>query len=396
MDDRRRGLKLIEVMVIVGVIGLLMGVVIIPIRNARALGRRAQCQNNMKNLGLALVQFSTNRNYYPNAGTFFDDPAVHGGDPAKSNIYRAIVNPASLAGKNNPCLKSWVLDIMPYLDSNDFKYDFKESYLSTKSSGPSQPGNFSVCTTSLAGLHCPEDPTYRPNQGNLSYAVNGGFARWYPIPVGWAGGKKDGQARNGGVLNWTDDRNPLGVGRKLGVMFLGTHTGDQPWDVKTTPSGISDGASNTLLLGENTLVGYSPGTTYSGGLPTNWGCPLPNFCMFLGSDDVCRSTRSETDCLAGQLKPGPRGETGAGWSWASRAGSFERMNYGADFTVEGSFPFVNSGHPGGSNFIFCDGSLRFVSRSIDGTVYARLITPAGGALPAPIRQGNETFGDLNP
>ena len=38
-------------------------------------------------------------------------------------------------------------------------------------------------------------------------------------------------------------------------------------------------------------------------------------------------------------------------------------------------------------FVFCDGATRFVSETIDGTVYAKLITPAGGLLPRAIRQG---------
>lgn len=286
-----------------------------------------------------------------------------------------------------------------YLSTNEREIPpnlFRESDPGTAGHEKARISNFLINTTSLAILRCPDDPTTQPSQGNLSYAVNGGFARWYPIPVGWIGGAKDGQSRNGGILHWGDDeKSRLAIGSKLGVMFLGSHTGDQPWDIKTTPSGISDGASTTLLLGENTLTGYSPGTPYSGGLPTNWACPLPNFAMFLASDDVCRSTQSESDCLAGQLQPKPNGETGAGWSWANRAGSFERINYGANLKVEGSSPFVNSGHPGGSNFVFCDGSVRFIPSTIDGAVYARLITPAGSALPAPIRQGQESFSALD-
>ncbi len=387
MDERRRGLKLIEVMVIVLVVGVLLGIIVIPIRNAREAGRRTQCQNNMRQLGLGLVQFSTAKNRYPNAGTFYDDPEIHGGDPSKSNIYRAIVDPASFASKPDPLLYNWVCDISCYLDYDGFcnAIDREKSYLdATPTSGV--PNNRMVCSTALAILRCPDDPTTTPGQGNLSYVVNGGFARWYPIPVSWWGSNKDGQSWNGGVLHWAEEGKQLYVGQKLGVMFLGTQTGDQPWDIKTRPSDITDGFSNTLLIGENTLVGYSNGNRYSGGLPTNWACPLPNFTMFLGSDDVCRSKGSETDCLAGQLKPSSGGASGKGWSWASRAGSFERIGYGDRFTVEGSFPFVNSGHPDGNNFVYCDGSVQFLSHSIDGKVYARLITPAGGALPAEIRQ----------
>ncbi len=45
-------------------------------------------------------------------------------------------------------------------------------------------------------------------------------------------------------------------------------------------------------------------------------------------------------------------------------------------------------HRGGSYFTFCDGAVRFLSESIDGTVYAKLITPAGGRLPRAMTQSS--------
>jgi prepilin-type processing-associated H-X9-DG protein len=183
---------------------------------------------------------------------------------------------------------------------------------------------------------------------------------------------------------WKDHQ---AICKKLGVMFLGTQTGDQPWDITTRPADITDGMSNTLLVAENTLAGYSKGTPYSGGWETNWACPLPNFAMFLASDDVCRTARSAGDCLGGQLAPDPKWASGKGWARANQKGTFENINFGQRLTIEGSFPFANSAHPGGSHFVFCDGAVRFVSDTIDGTVYAGLITPGGMRLPSGIRQG---------
>jgi prepilin-type processing-associated H-X9-DG protein len=179
-------------------------------------------------------------------------------------------------------------------------------------------------------------------------------------------------------------------------MFLGTHTGDQPWDIATAPADIADGAAYTLLVGENTLAGYSKGTRYSGGLATNWACPLPNFAMFLGSDDVCRTARSNANCLGGQLRPGPRGADGQGWTQANQVGTFEDINYGQRLTVEGSFPFANSAHSSGSNFAFCDGTVRFLNSTIDGAIYAKLITPAGTLLPAELRQSQVDANEIDP
>jgi len=393
MAERSYRLRLIDIIVVVMVVGVAVGLLLPAMSTGHFASHRAQCQNNMRNVGLALVQFETTKDQSPNAGTIFDDPSHHGGDPACSNIRRALTEPASFADEPDPLRHSWVVDISPYLDYQDLYnvWSQEEPYTSESRPGPTELSNATVASSSLSILRCPEDPTSQPDVGNLSYVVNGGFARWYADPIGWVGSNQDGKSSDGGTLRWAaeagDWKGTLAVGKRLGVMFLGTQTGDQPWDIKTTPKDLIDGGSNTFLLGENTLAGYSKGTRYSGGLPSNWACPLPNFTMFLGSDDVCRSGRLETDCLAGQLRPTSTGATGEGWSRANSPGSFERVNGASgQLTVEGSFPFVNSGHVTGSNFVMCDGSVRFVSAKIDGKLYAELITPGGTALPGSLRQ----------
>ena len=52
-----------------------------------------------------------------------------------------------------------------------------------------------------------------------------------------------------------------------------------------------------------------------------------------------------------------------------------------DPTAEGTSPFTSSGHPGRFNTVFCDGSVKFLSANIDGTVYSTITTPTGSKLP---------------
>jgi prepilin-type processing-associated H-X9-DG protein len=194
-----------------------------------------------------------------------------------------------------------------------------------------------------------------------------------------------------------------GVTSKMGVMFLNSvydstfpldqasvpasQNGRNPqWGgVKTTLASIADGTGSTVLLGESTLVGYSSGVPYSGGQATNWAAPFPNFAMFIGSDKICGTSGTCTSTFGTPGSYLPTDDLPA-WSIANKVGTFENIAYGQVLTLKGSFPFINSGHPAGANYAFCDGSVRFINNTIDGTVFAKILTPAGTKLPLPYKQ----------
>jgi prepilin-type processing-associated H-X9-DG protein len=111
---------------------------------------------------------------------------------------------------------------------------------------------------------------------------------------------------------------------------------------------------------------------------------MPNFTSFIGPSNVC-GVPSTFDCTAGQLAP--TGDLdGLGWSLANKVGTFANINGGQNLTVEGEYPFSNSAHPSGCNMAFVDGAVRFISATIDGTVYSKIITPAGSKLPLYCKQ----------
>src|SRR5262249_44589244 len=152
---------------------------------------------------------------------------------------------------------------------------------------------------------------------------------------------------------------------------------------RTTFAALYDGASNTILLSENTLAGAGSPSTYSKNTETNWASPLAGFCMFFGLPIICGTNGQ---CISGALEPQSGGVDGPGWAMANRVGTWANINFGQNLTIDGSFPFSNSAHAGGCNMAFCDGGVRFMSAKIDGTVYAKLITPAGSKLPTYARQ----------
>ena len=127
---------------------------------------------------------------------------------------------------------------------------------------------------------------------------------------------------------------------------------------------------------------------------TNWSIAHPNFVMFIASDNICSPAAGK--CGDPSIPPGAAGpltsmtqdDSATGWRFASALGTFENINMGTNLTTtsEGRSPFASSNHSGGVNVVMCDGSAKFIRETINGTVYAKLITPAGTKLPSGYKQ----------
>ncbi|WP_143206324.1 DUF1559 domain-containing protein [Singulisphaera sp. GP187] len=278
----RAGFTLIELLVVIAIIGVLVGLMLPAVSSARAAARRAKCQSNLRQVGLGLLGFLNAFNKFPNAGTFAENPDVNLGDPTDPDhpswIWTSISQPGSLT-KNNPMLSNWVVEVLPYIDSKDLAnaWRHEQNYLSSATTKQGMPSNLKSSSTNLDILVCPDDTTLQTSQGNLSYVVNGGFARWHAEPLSWTGHKFDGDLSggNGGIAAWGPQAPDVGkrtnwglnqsTCKKLGVMFLGTAKGGYPWDIQTSPVNLEDGASATLLASENMLVGSSTGSPVLGG-----------------------------------------------------------------------------------------------------------------------------------
>ena len=415
---RRRGFTLIELLVVISIIGVLVGLLLPAINSAREAGRRVQCQNNQKNVGLALAQFSTAKNSFPNSGIFFET-TTNTADPTTSSIYQSINLQSVPAGITVGPLaatwaRSWVVAILPYLDQQDLAnaWDNNGPYLETPQTGGSatEASNFTIGNTALQILRCPDDLNAQDGKGNLSYVVNGGFSRFPYVPIAWQGTVVNGQNASF-VLQWlsaTDlPATAQSIGTKLGVMFpgaialpnptpgTGQGTTSYPWNTNTTLSSIQDGLTNTILLGESTTAGYAAaGQGIFLDTETNWACPHPSFTSFMASDNVCdpntplvRRDRHLLHRLPRPAERGPQGGQpggqvdGPNWVYANYLGTYENIGYGLSGALKGGFPYINSGHPGGFNVTMCDGSVHYITNQINGTVFAKLVTSAGSKLP---------------
>jgi prepilin-type N-terminal cleavage/methylation domain-containing protein/prepilin-type processing-associated H-X9-DG protein len=417
----RRGFTLIELLVVISIIGILVGLLLPAVNSAREAGRRAQCQNNIRNIGLAILGYVNQKNIFPPAGEFAEDATTlnqlksgNPPDPTQSVIMTYL--PGAGGTPRGIPMYSWVVPILPYMDNQELFNQW--TMFTTNANGANiavayfdpvnylagQASNLTISNTAIGVLKCPDDNTAQTNQGNLSYVVNGGFALWHAVPYGWVGSAIDGAAtKTAQPLIWapaaTGFLGTMGVTQKLGVMFLESTfpEGVQskiPWNVRSTLTGIADGASSTILISENTLTGAAAPTPYTANLEGNWGSPVPTLTSFIGSSAVC-GVPASLDCTAGQLAPASvtsgagtaSGDLdGFGWHLANKVGTFTNIAFGQNLSIEGSFPFSNSAHPGGTNMFFCDGGVRFINNTIDGTVYSKLITPAGTRLPLYCKQ----------
>ena len=282
----------------------------------------------MRNVGLAIMGYVNSKNVFPPAGTFCEDAttltSLTSGtiDPSQSVINGYM--PGGTPRTTSVPMYSWVLLILPYMENQDM-FNQWTMYTTTSAGGniavsffdptnyiAGQASNNTIANTALGVLKCPDDITTQPNQGNLSYVVNGGFALWHPIPYSVTGSQIDG-GQTGTILQWATGTSPanylstMGVTQKLGVMFLqsqfpqGVQTKD-PLERGFDADEPGGRPSSTLLVSENTLAGVASPNAFTANLEGNWASPVPTLSMFIGSPAVC-GVPTTTNCTSGQLAP---------------------------------------------------------------------------------------------
>ncbi len=345
----RFGFTLVELLVVLAVIGLLMSLMLPAVMQARATARRAVCQNNLHNLGLAMLAHAGAKRRFPASGNF------------------------SLDGRGR--YHSWVVELLSGLERNDLASQWKFDRPSD------DPPNAALGRITVPVLVCPDDET-ATGPGGLSYAVSGGF--------GWTTGSpvydcpsafhvRDNPPVSPIDLNGNGVACPGEPGRDgrpsdkdlffwTGLFFLENWPAGSGTVRHHSLDSILDGCSNTLMLAESVRAGYDPLTG------ATWASPEPRRNSFFLSAYVCENLR----CAPGRVD-------------YRRANSgeppyhLEAIN-AARWQAEGEAPWASSFHVGGVHVVFADGRVHFLSDGIEGAVYASLISPQGTKVRGPLAQ----------
>jgi prepilin-type N-terminal cleavage/methylation domain-containing protein/prepilin-type processing-associated H-X9-DG protein len=131
----KQGFTLVELLVVIAIIGILVALLLPAIQAAREAARRTQCLNNLKQMGLAILNYESARNYYPR-GRWNLNPT----DTSK----HAVADRS--AGKSNDA--SWAVVVLPYAEEQNIasQYDLKKEWFHTDNRPPvSYPLTIFVC-----------------------------------------------------------------------------------------------------------------------------------------------------------------------------------------------------------------------------------------------------------
>ena len=330
---RDRGFTLIECLVMVAIIGLLAALVVPAVAAARESSRRAQCANQLRQVGMALASHHS----------------VHGKFPAG-----ALPNGCSRSGKKlglGPL--SAHAQLLPFLEQGGL-YNHLNVALNDPSSVPQlsssgDPANGTVLATVLAVFLCPSD-NGGPLPGN-DYRVCIGPNPYEADGTSWPGG---GGAFPGlDATSAADFRDGLSQTVGFGERLLGSGLGrafdprhdywfselerlgepDSPDAMAAACAALSSVPSSAFLeAGRSWLSGGYEDTLYNHVGPPNWDRP---------------------DCSVGSPTDGRPG--------ALSGGAFS----------------ARSGHPGGVHVALMDGSIRFAKQGVHLGVWRALATRSG-------------------
>jgi len=309
---RRSGMRanaftLVELLVVIAIIGVLVALLLPAVQAAREAARRTQCANNLKQLGLAAHNFHDVRGFLP---------------PSRLSNH-----PAGLPA--NVRFVTWAVLILPYIEQQNYydRWDITRSY---------QSHPVAVTRNAVPAYFCPS--RRRPNEAFSNENANGGSS----------GGLSDFAACSGRGPN--DGVNAGGVqnANARGAMICARWEIDSSftqlvrWEGIVRIALVSDGTSNTLLLGDKHVL-----------------------------RDTKFGTREDRTVYSAQNANNYRRYAGPGHETPVKNYKLDNFNF-VDIIQALDNKCFGSIHPGVVQFALCDGSVRQISKAINIDTLGRL------------------------
>ena len=375
----RGGFTLIELLVVIAIIAVLIALLLPAVQQAREAARRTQCKNNLKQLGLGLLNFeSTYRKFPPDVDHFASTSA--------GDSFTALPDPdpnAAVAGASEG--QGWMTFILPYIDQTPIFNLINQNPGSSSTPGtsvfntvnlPPSSGKYggtnTAYSTGITAFICPSSPAPK--------VINYWAAQWEGSgngPETWGMASPPNQ-------NWgRTDYIALPGFHCETIAALGIdptaypstgnnkYCNNEPGTISSPNNGhgnpissITDGTSNTMMVGED--CGRPIGYNHNRQIYQQGGTGGPN--------------------VDGVQYPAPGG--GGAWadpfSYSHLAGSIPqgtREGWTNGSSVVAPICMINctsdnelySFHVGGVNGLFADGSVRFINENIDPRVLVNLV-----------------------
>jgi prepilin-type N-terminal cleavage/methylation domain-containing protein/prepilin-type processing-associated H-X9-DG protein len=347
----RRGFTLIELLVVIAIIAVLIALLLPAVQAAREAARRAQCVNNLKQIGLALHNYHTSNNSFP----------LGNGCTGPGNVGPC----ASWDGFSPQAQMLGAMEATALYNATNFNL------------GGSAAANSTVITSKIASFMCPSDGNAGP----------GAFSGW---------------SLNSSNFNINSYHGSTGTTYVPGDNGQGgtTSTGLFAYTVPYGVRDCTDGSSNTVAFSEglvgasNQLPAKGNGVEGSGGQP-QWGGKSVD--VYSNMNQVMTNLQGCDSAWAG----GTNIVNTRGYLWAFGSLGFTLFNtvvtpnsnthkWGTCmFYGGGGWPggvngsnFVNasSNHAGGVNTLFGDGSVKFIKDSVNQNTWWSLGTRDGGEV----------------
>jgi prepilin-type N-terminal cleavage/methylation domain-containing protein/prepilin-type processing-associated H-X9-DG protein len=308
---RRHGFTLIELLVVIAIIAVLIALLLPAVQAAREAARRAQCTNNMKQLALAASNYHDVAGSFPGGGYTVDNYAIAGNEPNFSCFVRMLPN----------------FEQQSIYNAVNFSLNWRA------------PDNLTIAGAGISTLWCPSDPDASVAVSIASFSSLSGNYNLGPLPPGnWlqqycsyggVAGLWNLTVKTTDTLNGQPNYLPR-LNNQYGVIFCQS---------SVRVSEVTDGTSNTFMFGEHSH------TQLRKQLAPPYDAVDERFRASL--IHLWNSGQPMSTQIQGFRQPNPQdqpvNDNQAGTAFASDA---------------------SSGHPGGVNFAFCDGSVRFIKNTI--------------------------------